>query len=269
MGTSASELISKNNIYLMAFADNDPKKHTKNGIPVVSFQEAANMHPDAILISVLDKQRSHDMKTLFESYGYSGEFIFLKDIYTTCDLRSGALRRFAPRIKNIPGAVAELGVYKGDFALILNQCFPDKILYLFDTFEGFNDDDIQIENKNNFSCSSKGEFADTSVATVLSRFADSSNIVIQKGIFPDTAKGLEQEIFAFVSLDADLYAPTLAGLEFFYQRLSPGGAILLHDYGSKRFAGVMQAVSDYEKKHGRLVLMPLCDLHKSCIIIHP
>ena len=41
------------------------------------------------------------------------------------------------RERNIPGAAAELGVYKGDFAAEINKAFPDRTLYLLDTFEGF------------------------------------------------------------------------------------------------------------------------------------
>ena len=269
MGMSASQLLNETNIQLIAFADNSPQKHSNGRIPVVSFAEAVSMKPDIILIGVLDSHRACSMQKQLEACGYCGEYILLGDIYRTYDLRGGAFRRLAPRLNTVPGAVAELGVYKGDFSLVLHRCFPERKLYLFDTFEGFCDSDLQVENANSFSSSSSNEFADTSAEYVLKRFDDLSNIVIKQGYFPDTAAGLEDERFAFVSLDADLYAPTLAGLEFFYPRLSPGGAILLHDYGSKRFAGVFQAVTDYEKKHGRLILVPLCDLHQSCIILHP
>ena len=40
--------------------------------------------------------------------------------------------------KNLQGNVAELGVYKGKFARYINQYFPERDFYLFDTFEGFN-----------------------------------------------------------------------------------------------------------------------------------
>ena len=89
------------------------------------------------------------------------------------------------------------------------------------------------------------------------------------GNFPNTAEGLEQERYAFVSLDADLYAPLLAGLEYFYPRLSSGGAILLHDYNNQRFRGASMAVDDFEKKNGAISLVPLCDLHGSAVILHP
>ena len=50
--------------------------------------------------------------------------------------------------KNISGAVAEAGVYKGDFAQHINVLFPDRKLYLFDSFEGFNKDDVKKDFDN-------------------------------------------------------------------------------------------------------------------------
>ena len=57
--------------------------------------------------------------------------------YTTLELCCNEIKR-----NKVNGNVAELGVYKGDFAKRLNQLFPDKKLYLFDTFEGFDEKDI-------------------------------------------------------------------------------------------------------------------------------
>jgi len=47
-----------------------------------------------------------------------------------------------------------------------------------------------------------------------------------------------------VNIDADLYVPTKAGLEFFYPRLNKGGAIFIHDYNDK-WPGVMKAVEEF------------------------
>ena len=40
--------------------------------------------------------------------------------------------------RKLDGAVAEVGVYRGEFAQYMNQAFPDRKLYLFDTFDGFD-----------------------------------------------------------------------------------------------------------------------------------
>lgn len=124
----------------------------------------------------------------------------------------------------IPGHMAELGVYQGDSAVFYNQLCPERTLYLFDTFEGFPSDDVEYEGDD--------RFRNTSLDLVKSKFADLSNVRFRQGYFPETVAGLENEVFSFVMLDADLYNPTVAGLEFFYERMSPGGYIFIHDYTS-------------------------------------
>ena len=55
---------------------------------------------------------------------------------------------------------------------------------------------------------------------------------MRQGYVPETFAGLEDEQFAFAMIDLDLYEPTVASLEFFYPRLSPGGFLFVHDYNS-------------------------------------
>ena len=126
----------------------------------------------------------------------------------------------------IEGAFAEVGVYKGDTSKFIHKIAPERELYLFDTFEGFPKEDM--ENPNDLD----ERFKDTSVEIVKKNIGDLNNIIIKKGYFPETTKGLENKKFAFVMLDVDKYKPTLAGLEFFYPRLNSGGYIFLHDYNS-------------------------------------
>ena len=46
--------------------------------------------------------------------------------------------------------------------------------------------------------------------------------LFKKGYFPESAHGIDEK-FAFVSLDLDLYKPTLEGLRFFYPKMIKGG----------------------------------------------
>lgn len=72
--------------------------------------------------------------------------------------------------------------------------------------------------------------------------------------------------FALVSLDPDLYEPTLEGLRYFYPRLAPGGRILIHDYTSCQFEGVKMAVDEYCRAH-ELFVVPLMDLHGTAVLV--
>jgi O-methyltransferase len=99
----------------------------------------------------------------------------------------------------------------------IDQYFSDRTLYLFDTFEGFNEADVSKEKKEGFS-SGEQNFSDTSVESVLQQMPFPEKYKPYKGFFPASAKGVDDR-FVFVSLDADLYDPLYAGLQFFYPKL--------------------------------------------------
>ncbi|MDE7173317.1 MAG: TylF/MycF family methyltransferase, partial [Helicobacter sp.] len=172
--------------------------------------------------------------------------------------RHAFLREFAQIAieRNLDGACAECGVYRGEFARLINAHFPTKKLYLFDTFESFAPQDMkhEIPNVQKFS----QLFANTSVELVLSKMPNPTQCVVRKGWFPDTARGLEGERFCFVSLDMDLHDPILAGLMFFYPRLVRGGAILVDDYFDPSFLGAKEAVDCFAREH-HVVFAPIGD----------
>lgn len=153
----------------------------------------------------------------------------------------------AERLKknNVPGHFAELGVYKGVTANILYEMDRNRKLHLFDTFQGFNEADLQYETATSGKYTTK-EFSDTTVETVRKYINGGQAIQFHVGHFPETTKGLENEVFALVSIDADLYKPTLEGLRFFYSHLAPGGVIVIHDY-NHNWNGVQKAVDEFLK----------------------
>ncbi|NOT75878.1 MAG: methyltransferase [Cyclobacteriaceae bacterium] len=165
--------------------------------------------------------------------------------------------------ESVVGALAEVGVYKGETARIIHEIDNTRPLHLFDTFEGFNKQDLEIENSNHTNYSI--DFSDTEIELVSKFIKGNDNILFHKGYFPVTAENLRQEIFAFVHLDADLYKPTLAGLEFFYPRLSPGGVIIVHDY-NHNWQGVTNAVDEFVKTIPEN-LMEISDWQGSIMII--
>ena len=101
-------------------------------------------------------------------------------------------------------------------------------------------------------------FSDTSPEAVLSRMPHPERCVVRPGFFPSTAQGLEEERFLFVNLDADLYEPIRAGLEWFFPRMVSGGFILVHDYYSPAFTGARQAVQEFARSH-KVGFLPVGD----------
>ncbi|MDD7175235.1 MAG: macrocin O-methyltransferase [Clostridiales bacterium] len=268
MGKAARNLLNLNRMELVAIGDNNPKVWDYDAeIQILPVAEALQANPDRVIIGVLDDERTGQLIHQARSLGYQGRIMALGDVYSTFDLRAATFRRLADRVSanGIEGALAELGTYRGDFAWQLNERFPERRLYLFDTFDGFDERDIRVEREVSSSRAAAHDFSDTRARDVLARMPYEDQVVIRKGFFPETAQGLEER-FALVSIDVDLYAPTLAGLEYFYPRLVRGGAILLHDYNSLQFDGVRKAVEEYERRHGMLPLIPLSDLHGTAVI---
>ncbi len=168
------------------------------------------------------------------------------------------------RIKKegVAGSFAELGVYKGDSANIIHLMDKGRKFHLFDTFEGFQEKDLNVET-GKAATYTKHNFADTHIDRVKKRLS-SKQFTFHKGYFPDTAKDADSEAFALVSMDADLYQPTKAGLDFFYPRLSPGGLIIIHDYNPD-WPGIMKAVDEFSENID-IPIVALADQDNSVMI---
>ena len=178
-----------------------------------------------------------------------------RDYIRVCSLASVAEEIYT---NSVYGNVAELGVYQGDFAKHINTAFPDKNLYLFDTFEGFNEKDKFFDIDRGFS-SAIEDFSDTNVDLVLKKMAHPKKAIVRAGYFPESVLEADRsETFSFVSIDADLYKPIYDGLQFFYPRLGRGGYIFIHDYNNKDYPGVKTAVRKYCSEEG-INCFPLVD----------
>ena len=163
----------------------------------------------------------------------------------------------------VSGAFAELGVYKGKTAKIIHLMDTTRDFHLFDTFDGFDEQDLQSEKSIDRKYSTSN-FADTDLESVKAYIAGNENVHYHPGFFPDTVENLDDN-FAFVHLDADLYQPTIVALNYFYPKLSPGGVIIIHDYNHTWY-GVSKAVDEFSKTIPEVVI-EIADWQGSAMII--
>lgn len=187
---------------------------------------------------------------------YENDYVRIKTLELVCR-----------RLESVPGATAELGVYKGGFASCINALMPERKLYLFDTFEGFESSEAMREMRlGNLSAGVDAAHKNTSLDKVMSLMPHPESVQPMVGYFPESLGGLEDK-FALVSLDADLEESTLSGLEYFVPRMAEGGYIFLHDYDSHSFYGVRKAVERYEKAHDlKFRALPLCDVNGTLVL---
>ena len=144
---------------------------------------------------------------------------------------------FARAYAQLPGAMAEVGVYQGVSAKLICEAKGERELHLFDTFEGLPDKsgtDVPRYKPSQYLCSLE------SVQEYLKGYP---NVHFYKGLFPESATGLEEMKFRFVHIDVDLYESTKGCLEWFYPRLLPGAILVSHDYSL--LAGVREAFTEF------------------------
>ena len=125
------------------------------------------------------------MRSQLDALGYDGE-ILSPALLKTFDARSAQMRLIAEQINAlaVPGDVAELGVFRGDFAVQINAAFSDRTIHLFDTFEGFCAADVDIERQNGYSAARVGDFSETAKDIVDKKLLYRERAVFHKGFFP-------------------------------------------------------------------------------------
>lgn len=166
--------------------------------------------------------------------------------------------------QQVAGAFAELGVYRGLTARLIHHYAPERMLHLFDTFAGFTDRS-SVEELSALGHSTQA-FSDTSLEAARQFVGEpAGTVAFHKGFFPESIPtALHEETFAFVHLDADLYAPTLSGLQFFYPRLARRGILLIHDYNA--WPGARRAVDEFFADLAELPI-PMPDKSGSALVV--
>lgn len=162
----------------------------------------------------------------------------------------------------VVGAFAEVGVYRGETARMIHAMDPSRTFHLFDTFEGFDERDLKNEKTNEHTTI---DFSNTSEEGAKLLIEGGDKIIVHRGYFPETTKNLEEQNYALVHLDADLYQPTLAALKYFYPRLSAGAVIIIHDY-NHTWEGVGRALAEFMPGIPE-TLVELADCEGSAVIV--
>ena len=237
-------------------------ERAKDVIPAV-YELNRNILKQTVRINERDlyDEKSIYSNVYFEGLEYNSDYFR----YRTFEFVAEELIR-----KKVEGELAELGVFRGLFSAVINYRFPERKLYLFDTFEGFDKEEARREYKLgrcdlNFIDLHK----DTSVKQMMSNIPFPEKIKICKGFFPESlTEEAKKEKYAFVSIDVDFEESTYEGLKFFYPRLSEGGYIFVHDYNTYFLDGIKVAIDRYEHYLGkRLKTVPIADRAGTLIIV--
>ena len=252
--------MSKDSVDILFFVDSDETKWGGKCVDnkdIKSPEELRKIDIDVVLLGTL--MGLDEVPEQLRDMGIPVEKLDRTYVQISVKSRILFLSKFAERAykEGIQGAVAEAGVYRGEFAKQINKFFSDRKCYLFDTFEGFTESDIEKEQEGSLTFAN--HLKNVNVEETLAKMPFREQIDVKIGRFPETAEGIKDK-FAFVNLDMDLYEPTIGGLRIFYPLMADGGVIIVHVYFIKVYPGIVNAIDDYERELGfRLHKMPIGD----------
>lgn len=159
---------------------------------------------------------------------------------------------------NIPGDVVECGVWQGGSSMLAAAALRHnpRTLWLYDTFEGMpapSDKDRNWTGEtaaDRLAAQDRTEGPDWAYATLADVQANmrstgypAEHIRFVEGMVEDTIPAQLPETIALLRLDTDWYESTRHELEQCWPRLSPGGVLIVDDYG--HWQGARQATDEY------------------------
>jgi hypothetical protein len=169
------------------------------------------------------------------------------------------------------GDYVEMGTQHGGTAkIIYDLMVPGAELFCFDTFTGFDAEDLKIESTVGAHGFTTESISDVDIGFVrdmiLGDGRTSDRLHLVPGRVPQTLAPFANRRWRFAHLDMDLYEPTKRALEWLWPRLVPGAIVLFHDYDA--LPSIKVAVDEFSKPKG-LVASPLSDRFGSSVLFKP
>lgn len=167
--------------------------------------------------------------------------------------------------EGIPGDFIETGVWRGGASIMMaavlaSYADDSRTVWVADSFSGLPEPNAEDYPADTDDVHHTFEPLAISLEEVQANFAKydllSDNVKFLKGWFKDTLPTAPITTLSILRLDGDMYESTWDGLTSLYDKVSPGGFVIVDDYGA--VPGCAQAVADYRQQHN--VTQPIIDI---------
>jgi hypothetical protein len=169
----------------------------------------------------------------------------------------------ASQARHLPGDFVDCGVNTGIFSRAVIDYIDfnatGKTYYLLDTFEGLDErystpQELARELNQHYN-----HHKDGLVNQVQETFKP-FHVKIIKGPIPETLPQVQASHIAYLSIDMNCVQPEIAALNYFWDKIVPGGIIILDDYGyCNAFMEQKHAHDEFARSHGvEILTLPTC-----------
>ncbi|MCI0912629.1 TylF/MycF/NovP-related O-methyltransferase [Pseudomonas putida] len=204
-----------------------------------------------------NEKRASVLSRVDAQYVADAPFVFANRITVTAALSRIELFKM---VQDIPGAIVECGVYKGNslmlymqLSMILEPYAINRSIIGFDTFGGF----ASIDAEQDPADINESMFSDTD-ETLIQDMIEANDLIrpvnriprceIVKGDILETVPAFVKTrpdlVVAMLILDTDLYSSTKVALETFLPYMPKGAIVVLDEVAYRNFPGETAALRD-------------------------
>jgi O-methyltransferase len=177
---------------------------------------------------------------------------------------------------NVPGDLIETGVWRGGATIFMRGILrahdaDDRTVWVADSFEGLPTPDekaypLEAKAHDGPVMTKLFNHLAAGLDEVKNNFRAygllDDRVRFLKGWFKDTLPTAPIKQLAVMRLDGDYYESTRDALQSLYQHLSPGGYVIIDDYGQDTWTYCRKAVEDFRAEKG--ITEPLIQVDCTC-----
>ncbi|HEY0418826.1 MAG TPA: TylF/MycF/NovP-related O-methyltransferase [Acetobacteraceae bacterium] len=165
----------------------------------------------------------------------------------------------AGQAARLEGDFVECGVDTGMLSLAICDWLDfnalDRDFWLFDTFKGIPESQMSAEERGGIAGWHNREAYEECYETARANFAPWPRCRLVRGMVPDTLDAFpDGRRVAYLSIDMNIVVPEIAAIAFFWDRLVPGGMVLLDDYAWSTHTAQKAAFDAFAAARGVAIL---------------
>ncbi len=177
--------------------------------------------------------------------------------------------------RGVEGDFIETGVWRGGAVIYMRALLKvwevaDRSVWVADSFEGLPTPD---KDKNPLEAQASEVIKlmynnfEADMETVQNNFLRfglmDNQVKWLKGWFKDTLSSPDIKKLSLIRLDGDYYDSTMDALVHLYEKLSPGGYVIIDDYGEDTWTECRRAIHDF--RASRQITSPITPVDSVCV----
>lgn len=225
----------------------------RGALDTLAAMYSGNIYCNDMLIAIGRNLSFRSDERFMQSYRSSAQNDQEKSLFW----RLHTLAWAAQNALNVDGDFVECGVFEGFSSEVICKYlgFQDlpRRYFLYDTFSGLPEQTSTEDERNKWPSYKKID-GEALYRRVCEKFSMYGNVRVVRGIVPDSFREAAPEKIAFLHIDMNSERAEMLALEHLFDKVVPGGMIVLDDFGWTSHVNQTKAELAFMRERGHPIL---------------